>query len=162
MKQAEKLIIISAPSGAGKTTLCQRLLKDFSTGLMLSVSSTTRLPRSNEVNSKDYFFMNRDEFEDLAHKGYFAEWALVHGHYYGTSRDVIDGAFSKGKSVLLDIDVQGAAQLKKAYPKQCLSFFIAPPSIEVLEDRLRGRGTDDEHVIRKRIQNALQDRKSVV
>ncbi len=151
-----KLIVISAPSGAGKTTLCQRLLGDFSE-LALSISVTTRAPRGKEVNGKDYHFITTQEFEKRISAGRFAEWAKVHGNYYGTSKDVIDSSFSAGKFVLLDIDVQGAASLRDAYPKRCYTVFIAPPSLQALEARLRSRKTDSEETIQKRVRNARQE-----
>jgi guanylate kinase len=147
------LIVISAPSGAGKTTLCQRLLQDFSE-LVLSISSTTRAPRGSEKNGKEYLFLSRPEFENQIQASRFAEWALVHGNYYGTSKDVIEKAFHAGKSVLLDIDVQGAESLRQAYPKECYTVFIAPPSLQTLEERLRARKTDSEETIQKRVRNA--------
>lgn len=147
------LIVVSAPSGAGKTTLCHRVLRDFPT-VTLSVSSTTRQPRGQEKDGVEYHFLSKTEFETQIQAGQFAEWAQVHGNYYGTSRKVIDEAFAQGKSVLLDIDVQGAAQLKKAYPKNCYQIFIAPPSLEELELRLRSRGTEAEESIQKRLTNA--------
>jgi guanylate kinase len=147
------LIVISAPSGGGKTTLCQRLLKDFPS-LSLSISSTTRAPRGNERDGIEYFFLSREEFENRIRDHRFAEWAVVHGNYYGTSKEMIDQAFAAQKSVLLDIDVQGAGLLHQAYPNQCHRIFIAPPSIEELEFRLRARGTDSEQTIQKRITNA--------
>ena len=137
-KPAPQLIVISAPSGAGKTTLCQKLLKDFPE-LVLSISSTTRAPRGSEQNGKEYLFLTPEEFKAQIAASRFAEWAQVHGNYYGTSKDVIERAFDSGKSVLLDIDVQGAESLRQAYPDQCHSIFIAPPSLMVLESRLRAR-----------------------
>ncbi|MGK5082109.1 guanylate kinase [Bdellovibrionota bacterium FG-1] len=151
-----KLIVISAPSGAGKTTLCQRLLEDFSE-LVLSISCTTRPPRGAETHGREYFFLSKEEFESQIRAGRFAEWALVHGNYYGTSKDVIEKAFHHEKSVLLDIDVQGSASLRTAYPTQCFTVFIAPPSIEILEARLRARKTDSEQTIQKRIHNAATE-----
>jgi guanylate kinase len=151
-----KLLIISAPSGAGKTTLCQRLLQDFPE-LVLSISSTTRAPRGQEKHGREYFFLTKEDFEKAIQAGRFAEWALVHGNYYGTSKDVIDSAFAQGKSVLLDIDVQGAASLKASYPKESHLIFIAPPDLEILEQRLRSRGTDSEETIRKRLKNAREE-----
>lgn len=148
-----KLIVISAPSGAGKTTLCQRLLQEFSE-LTLSISSTTRPPRGQERHGREYFFLSRDEFERQIQEGRFAEWALVHGNYYGTSKDTIEKAFQAGKSVLLDIDVQGAESLRKAFPKEAFTVFVSPPSLDELERRLRARGTDSEETIQKRIKNA--------
>jgi guanylate kinase len=151
-----KLIILSAPSGGGKTTLCARLLHDFPE-LTLSVSSTTRPPRGQERNGREYHFLSREEFESQIQAGRFAEWALVHGNYYGTSRDVIEQAFASAKAVLLDIDVQGAESLRKAYPAEAYTIFISPPDLETLEERLRARGTDREETIQKRLANARQE-----
>jgi guanylate kinase len=151
-----KLIVVSAPSGAGKTTLCERLLKEFPE-LTLSISSTTRAPRGQERDGKDYYFLSKRVFEEQIRAGRFAEWAEVHGYYYGTSKDTIERTLEQGKSVLLDIDVQGAESLRKSYPKQCLSFFIAPPDLKALEIRLRGRGTDSEETIQKRLRNAIAE-----
>lgn len=151
-----KLIVVSAPSGAGKTTLCRRLLEDFP-GLRLSVSSTTRPPRGTEQQGREYFFLTREEFEDKIRRNGFAEWAQVHGNYYGTSLETLERAWESGKAVLLDIDVQGAASLRKLYGKDCVTVFIAPPSFEELERRLRARGTDAEPVIRKRLENAREE-----
>ena len=148
-----KLIVISAPSGAGKTTLCQRLLADFPV-LELSISTTTRAPRGAEQNGREYWFTTIAEFKKQIEVGRFAEWALVHGNYYGTSKDVLEAAFKKERSVLLDIDVQGAESLRKAYPTECVSIFIAPPSLAVLEERLRARGTDTEEAIARRMRNS--------
>ena len=151
------LVIISAPSGAGKTTLCQRLLASRP-DLLLSISSTTRAPRGTEVDGREYHFLDRSTFERQIQEGVFAEWAKVHDQYYGTSRRTIEEAFSRGRHVLLDIDVQGAASLRDAYgPARTLTVFIAPPSIEVLERRLRARGTDREEVIQKRMHNARRE-----
>jgi guanylate kinase len=147
------LFVISAPSGAGKSTLCQKLLADFP-NLIPSISSTTRAPRGNEQNGREYFFLSHSDFEKKVKEGQFAEWALVHGNYYGTSKDVIQSAFDSNRSVLLDIDVQGAEQLLQSYPTQSVLIFIAPPSLDVLEARLRARGTDSEATIQKRLKNA--------
>lgn len=151
-----RLIIISAPSGAGKTTLCQRALKDFPE-LILSISSTTRMLRKNEENGKDYFFISKEEFQRQIQANYFAEWAMVHDHFYGTSKAVIERAFSQGKSVLLDIDVQGAQALREIYPQQAFLIFIASPDLKELETRLRTRGTDNEEMIQKRLNNAQSE-----
>lgn len=150
------LVVISAPSGAGKTTLCKRLLEDFR-GLRLSISTTTRTPRGQEQHGKDYFFIDRPAFESEIQAGTFAEWALVHGNYYGTSRRTLESFFAAGLSVLLDIDVQGAASLKRAYGDRCATIFVAPPSLEVLEARLRSRGTDPEESIQRRMQNSRSE-----
>lgn len=147
------LIVISAPSGAGKTTLCAKLLTEFP-DLVLSISATTRSPRGTEKHGVEYFFLSRQEFEQEIQENRFAEWALVHGNYYGTSKAVIEKAFQANRSVLLDIDVQGAAKLKQSYPQRSYLVFIAPPSLEELERRLRSRLTDNEASIRKRLENA--------
>jgi guanylate kinase len=151
-----KLFVISAPSGAGKTTLCQRMLQTFPE-LVLSISSTTRRPRGQEQNGKEYFFISAEEFQEKVRKKRFAEWALVHGNYYGTSLDQIDQVFSRGQSIVLDIDVQGADSLKKAYPGRTCLIFIAPPSMQELEFRLRARATDSEETIQKRLTNAREE-----
>lgn len=151
------LLVISAPSGAGRTTLCHKLLQEFSRELVLSISSTTRAPRGQEKDGVEYHFLTHDQFKRGIDQGQFAEWALVHGNYYGTAKKTIEGAFSRGKSVLLDIDVQGADSLKKSYPDCNLRIFIAPPSMEELEKRLRARGTDTEETIQKRMTNAREE-----
>jgi guanylate kinase len=148
-----KLIVVSAPSGAGKTTLCQHLLSEVP-GLILSISSTTRPPRRGEQNGKDYFFISKEEFKKQIEQGKFIEWAEVHGNYYGTSTEVIDEALRSKKSVLLDIDVQGAKTIKKKYGSKALLIFLAPPSLEILEKRLRDRATETEASIVKRMQSA--------
>ncbi len=147
------LVVISAPSGAGKTTLCRRLLEDFRE-LRLSISTTTRAPRGQEQHGREYYFTKREDFEAQIQAGEFAEWALVHGNYYGTSKKVVAESLARGQSVLLDIDVQGTESLKKSFGDRCVTIFIAPPSIEELEQRLRGRGTDSEESIRRRMENA--------
>lgn len=145
-----KLVIIAAPSGTGKTTLCTRLLRDIPE-LMLSVSMTTRAPRGEEKHGEHYFFVTHEEFQARINQNGFAEWAHVHGNFYGTSRDFVEKAFQAGKSLLLDIDVQGADQLKVSYPEDTLRIFLEPPSKEELERRLRTRGTDSEESIQKRL-----------
>jgi guanylate kinase len=152
----ERLIVISAPSGAGKTTLCRKLLKDFK-NLVLSISFTTRAPRGQEKHGTDYFFVSPEEFKKQIEANRLAEWAQVHGNYYGTSKDFIEASFGQGKSVLLDIDVQGAESLSKAYPKETVKVFISPPSLDELENRLRARGTDSEETIQKRLKNAREE-----
>ena len=154
--KAPRLIVVSAPSGAGKTTLCDRLIRDFSQ-LRLSISSTTRAPRGQEKHGVAYFFLTKEEFQKQIREDRFAEWAEVHGNFYGTSKDFIDSMFKQGHSVLLDIDVQGAASLRHSYPDCCSTVFIAPPSLAVLEARLRARGTETEESIRKRLINAQSE-----
>jgi guanylate kinase len=146
------LFILSAPSGAGKTTLRQALLNQIS-DLRYSVSYTTRKPREGEQNGVDYFFIAKDEFEKGIAANRWAEWAEVHGNYYGTSAVLLNRKLAAGKDVLLDIDVQGAGQLVKRYP-DCITIFIMPPSLAVLEERLQSRATESDATIRLRLKNA--------
>jgi guanylate kinase len=150
-----RLFIISAPSGAGKTTLRQAALSRFP-DLSYSVSFTTRLPRAGERNGHDYVFIDSDEFEAGIQDGRWAEWARVHGHYYGTSAQVLEQAQAAGHDVLLDIDVQGAQQICRRFPES-VTIFILPPSLEVLEQRLRARGTDRPEAIDLRLRNAQRE-----
>ncbi len=147
-----RLFVISAPSGAGKTTLC-RALRDHFPDIRYSVSYTTRPPRKGEQDGVDYFFVSTEEFMNRLDNGRWAEWARVHDNYYGTSRDVIDTALGSGKDVLLDIDVQGAARIAEQYPRS-VTIFIMPPSMAVLEQRLTSRGTDTRDAVEKRLANA--------
>ena len=146
------LFIVSAPSGAGKTTISRRALQEIS-GLELSISCTTRAPRSGEVDGRDYHFLSLAEFESMRDRDEFAEWAQVHDSFYGTPRAPVEEALSSGRDMLLDIDVQGARQLKARYV-EAVAVFVLPPSEAELERRLRGRGTDAEDVIRKRLTRA--------
>lgn len=157
LSQKYGLIVVSAPSGAGKSTLCAELLKKHASRLALSISSTSRAPRGSEVNGKEYFFLTKEEFEKNIKDGVFAEWANVHDRYYGTSKQTLENFWNQHKHVLLDIDVQGAESLRKAYPQHSFTVFIAPPSMEVLEQRLRGRGTETEAAIQKRMANARHE-----
>ncbi len=152
-----RLIVIAAPSGAGKTTLCDKLLREFEGELVLSISSTTRPPRGAEKHAREYFFLSAPEFEQAVAAGRFAEWARVHGNYYGTSKDVLEASFQAGKSVLLDIDVQGAHSLAQSFPDRCVRIFIAPPNLEALEARLRARATETEESIARRMRNAREE-----
>ena len=151
-----KRFILSAPSGTGKTTLVKELLGRFP-DLKYSVSHTTRPPRPGEVDGKDYFFITPKEFKEKLEENRWAEWAEVHGNFYGTSADVIDAEISAGVDVLLDIDVQGAEQILARYPQDTVTIFIEPPSIEALRQRLLARGTDSPAVIEKRLQNAVEE-----
>jgi guanylate kinase len=141
------LLIISSPSGAGKTTLTSRLLAEVK-GLTFSISHTTRQPRHNETNSKEYHFVSRSEFERLIEEGAFLEWAEVHGNLYGTSRAEIAGRRGD-RGIVFDIDHQGARQIKCAAP-DAVAVFILPPSMSVLEQRLRGRASEDEETVQRR------------
>jgi guanylate kinase len=149
------LIVISAPSGTGKTTLCHKLLEEFP-DVEFSVSYTTRRPRPGEVNGRDYWFVSREEFMKMVEEGDFLEWAEVYGNLYGTSKSQVLKALNQGKDVLLDIDTQGALQVKKNFPDAVL-IFILPPSLQELERRLRKRGTDDEETIKKRLKIAREE-----
>lgn len=152
------IIVVSAPSGGGKSSLCQRLLNWSPLHLVYSVSCTTRPPRGGEQHGRDYFFLSREEFEQRIQAGDFLEYAQYNGNYYGTPRSFVEEQVAAGKDVLLDIEVQGAAQVAKcvrsgnfAYPESLVMLFLMPPSIELLETRLRRRGTDSEETIRKRL-----------
>ncbi len=147
-----KLFVVSAPSGAGKTTLVRQVLKQFKT-LSYSVSHTTRAPRGNETDGLDYFFISVVEFKEKIARGLWLEWAKVHDNYYGTSRAFVEGTLQKGQNLLLDIDVQGAEQVM-ASGLNPVSIFIMPPSFEALSERLKNRGTDSLPVIEKRLENA--------
>jgi len=150
------LLIISSPSGAGKTTLCNRLRKEFP-DLSFSVSHTTREPRENEQNGREYHFVDVGEFRRLARDGAFAEWAEVHGNLYGTSlREISRARDADASGVLFDIDFQGARQIRAKVP-EAVAVFVLPPSLEELERRLRGRGTDDEPTVQKRLAKAQKE-----
>ena len=148
-----KLFILSAPSGAGKTTLLKRVMADLP-ALAFSVSHTTRLPRAGEEDGVDYHFVSRDRFAAMREQGLFLEWAEVHGNLYGTSRPAVLAQLAEGVDVVLDIDVQGAAILRRSALIPAASLFITPPSLRELERRLRGRGTDSEETILLRLKNA--------
>jgi guanylate kinase len=150
-----RIFIISAPSGAGKTTLCRRLLERLPS-LQYSVSTTTRRPRPGEVQGRDYYFTDAATFRAGIQANRWAEWAEVHGNYYGTAAAFIDRERAAGHDILLDIDVQGAAQLRARYP-EAVSIFIMPPSLAVLQQRLEQRGADAPEVIAKRMANARQE-----
>ena len=149
------LFIISAPSGAGKTTLCRRVHEQYP-DMHYSVSYTSRNPRKSEQEGIDYHFIDRNEFENLINRGRWAEWALVYGNYYGTSADFLDAGLRAGKDVLLDLDVQGTRQLLERYA-ECVAIFIRPPSIEALRQRLEKRGTDSAETIAVRLDHAEKE-----
>jgi guanylate kinase len=156
------MIVVSAPSGTGKSTLCDRLVAEFPK-VVYSISCTTRRPRGEEKDGEHYYFLSKREFKARVKNGEFLEHAKVHGNLYGTLGDTILFAMEEGHHVLLDIDVQGARQIRDSlalydprHPvrRGFIDVFIEPPSLEELERRLRGRATDDERVIRKRLENA--------
>jgi guanylate kinase len=156
-----KLFILSAPSGAGKTTLLKRVMADLQ-GLAFSVSHTTRRPRAGEQDGIDYHFVSREQFEGMREQGIFLEWAEVHGNLYGTSRPAVLAQLETGLDVILDIDVQGAAILRRSAAIPAASLFISPPSLQELERRLRGRGTDSEETILLRLKNARMEMQAAV
>jgi guanylate kinase len=146
-------VVLSAPSGAGKTTIARALVRgedDFA----FSVSATTREPRPRETQGRDYWFVSEAEFRSMASRGELAEWAEVHGELYGTPREGLIRAAEAGRHVILDIDVQGARQIREAVP-EALLLFILPPSVEELFRRLKGRGTESEETLRRRLTTAL-------
>jgi guanylate kinase len=149
------VFIISAPSGSGKSTLVHRLLEAVP-GLTFSISYTTRPPRPTEANGVDYNFISKQEFEERLARSEFLEYALVFGNYYGTNRCNLEAAEREGKDLVLDIDVQGARQLKVAIP-EAISIFVLPPSRQVLEQRLRARSQDSEEVIQRRLRGAAEE-----
>ncbi len=159
------LIVVSAPSGAGKSTLCDRVLADDS-DIVYSVSCTTRDPRGSEQDGVDYNFLTPEVFDDRVVAGDFLEYATVHGNSYGTLKETVRSAMAVGKSVMMDIDVQGACQVRdalKGLPADdammvgFVDIFIEPPSMEELRERLEGRGEDEAHVIEQRLTNAAQE-----
>ncbi len=154
---AEKglLAVISAPSGGGKGTILKELFARDE-NLRLSVSATTRAPRPGEEHGKQYYFLSRKEFEELIAQGKMLEHAEYVGNYYGTPRDPVEEWLSQGRDVVLEIEVQGGAQVKKLMP-ECVSIFILPPSMKVLGERLRGRGTEAEETVQKRLATARQE-----
>jgi len=153
-KQA-RLFIISAPSGGGKTTLSKALLNRFN-DILYSVSYTTRPPRKGERNGVDYYFTQKKDFEKRIESGHWAEWAEVHGNYYGTSAGFIDRALASGCDILLDIDVQGTLQILENYPDS-VTIFIMPPSLETLRKRLEMRRTETRGTIKRRLLTAEKE-----
>jgi guanylate kinase len=151
-KRRGVIFILSAPSGAGKTTLYNGLRQIFPE-IKLSVSCTTRARRRGEVSGRDYRFLSVQQFDDFKQRGEFAEWAQVHDYFYGTPKRPLDRAINSGRDILLDVDVQGARSIKKAYPA-AVSVFVLPPSISELRRRLARRGTDDKEIVRRRLANA--------
>jgi guanylate kinase len=149
------LFVVSAPSGGGKTTLCRRLLAEFPQ-IHLSISTTTRAPRGSERNGVEYNFVDRPTFEAMIERGAFVEWAEVHGNLYGTSREVILEATHHGRDVLFDIDYQGGRSLKSQFP-DAVMILVVPPSMEVLEARLRARATDTAEVVARRLAKAKEE-----
>ena len=150
-----KLFVITAPSGAGKSSLIQAVLKE-DPSLKLSISYTTRSPRPGEQDGREYHFVDDAEFLAMRSRGEFLESAEVHGYRYGTAKQVIRNALSRGHDLLLEIDWQGARQVRELHP-DCVGIFIVPPSVDELERRLRARGQDTESVIQRRLANAREE-----
>ncbi len=151
-----QLFILSAPSGAGKTTILKKVMEQV-THLAFSVSHTTRLPRNGEENGVDYHFVSVDDFLLMQGQDLFLEWAEVHGNYYGTSRPSVLEQLKLGQDIILDIDIQGAAIIARDKSVQAVTVFVAPPSLAELENRLRGRGTDSNETIELRLKNVAKE-----
>jgi guanylate kinase len=152
------LLVVSSPSGAGKTTLCHRLIDEFPE-IVFSVSYTTRPIRRGEEEGVDYHFVDEPTFERMVDSGEFAEWAEVHGNRYGTTVQAVRQALEGGRHVLFDIDYQGGRQLKAKFENEAVLVFVLPPSLEELESRLRKRATDEEDVIERRLLKAHEELK---
>lgn len=153
-KKNAKLIVISGPSGVGKQTVAQELLK-LIPELKVSISATTRQPRNGEKNGEDYFFLSREEFERKIKENFFIEYAEVHGNLYGTPINNINDILNKGGKLLLVIDIQGGKSVKEAFPNETILFFIKPPNFSDLEERLRKRGSEANEEIKKRMDTAV-------
>lgn len=157
MNRKNKLIIISGPSGVGKTTICNEIIarrKD----IIFSISATTRKKRKGEVNGREYFFLSDSKFKEWIKQKKFAEYAIVHGNYYGTPKEFLEQNLKKGFNVLLDIDVQGAKQLMSVY-SDAIYIFVLPPKFDELKKRLEKRNTDDKQEIDKRLKTARKELK---
>jgi guanylate kinase len=154
MKKAT-LVVLSSPSGGGKTTICRKILKKHK-DYLYSISATTRKKRKNEKEGKDYFFLSENRFNQIKKKRGFVEWAKVHDEYYGTLKKFVDQAEKEGKVALFVLDVQGGMAIKKKYPESVL-IFLLPPSLGELKSRLIGRGTDNVDDVEKRLETALKE-----
>jgi guanylate kinase len=155
MNRQRLMVVVSAPSGAGKTSLCREAARRLP-DLIHSVSYTTRAPRPDEQDGRDYYFVNEPTFRRMIAAGEFAEWAHVHGHLYGTSRPLLEKQFAEGLDVILDIDTQGAVKLRQDY-QTGVFVFVVPPTLDLLETRLRQRRTDSEEEIRRRLAMAREE-----
>ncbi len=150
------LVIVSSPSGAGKTTLTRRLLQEFP-NLTFSVSYTTRAMRTGEVDGRDYHFVGAATFDQMVERGEFAEHFYVHGNHYGTAKAPVEAALSAGRDMIFDVDWQGGAALSAQWHNDCLKIFILPPDLKILAQRLRSRATDSDEVIERRLRKALEE-----
>ncbi|MDI6602331.1 MAG: guanylate kinase [Thermoanaerobacteraceae bacterium] len=153
------LIVISGPSGAGKGTVCKEVLRN-APSLCLSVSTTTRKPRSGEIEGVNYYFIGRPKFEEMIKEDQFLEWAEVYGNYYGTPKAFVENRLKEGKDVILEIDIQGAMKAREKFPDGVF-IFIVPPSMDELEKRIKGRATETEEEIRLRFSKAFSELKYI-
>lgn len=159
-KRSGQIIVVSAPSGAGKTSLCREMVQTV-TGLEYSISYTTRPPRPTELNGRDYFFVSDAEFRGMIDRAEFAEWASVYGHLYGTSESFLRRKMEQGVDVILDVDPQGALQLKRRFPFGVF-VYVLPPSLDELRSRLRSRRSDSSDVMRDRLERAREEMRQFV
>ena len=159
MKHKGLLIVISGFSGAGKGTLMKKLIENYDQ-YALSISMTTRMPREGEVDGREYFFSTREQFEDKIKQGGLIEYAQYCGNYYGTPKDYVEKQLEEGKDVILEIEIQGAMKVKEKFPDTVL-LFVMPPSVEVLQQRLVGRGTEKEEIILERLQRAEEEAEGI-
>lgn len=152
-QKKKQLVVLSSPSGGGKSTVARHFLKSFPQ-MSFSVSATTRLPRPGEIDGMHYFFLSKDEFEQKIKNNELAEYEEIFGNYYGTLKSEINKCLTAGRVLLFDVDVKGAVSLRNAYPEDCLLIFISPPSLEILEQRLRNRKTESEEQLSRRLARA--------
>jgi len=158
VKKEGKLIVFSAPSGSGKTTIVHHLLKKYELNLDFSISATSRPKRGDEINGKDYYFLSLKEFQKHVENGDFIEWEEVYeNNYYGTLKKEVERIWEQGKNVIFDIDVVGGLSIKNKFPKQTLAIFVKSPSIDEMERRLRNRNTDCEEKIKERVKKAEKE-----
>ncbi len=153
----KKVIVISGPSGVGKTTMYKKILEQYRDDIAFSVSATTRQKRDGEVDGKDYHFLSMEKFESLLSEDAFIEWEQVHNNYYGTLKSEVTRIWNEGKHCLLDIDVKGGLNIQRSFKERAYLIFVSPPSIEDLETRLRSRKANDEESLRRRLDNAIQE-----
>ncbi len=149
------LLVVSAPSGAGKTTICRKFLKQNNM-VKYAISTTTRAPREGEQDGEDYYFTSKENFQKMISEEAFLEYAQVYNQFYGTSKDAVNNLLNNGYNVLIDVDTQGAASIRKLIPES-IHIFILPPSLKILEQRLRNRGKDSDEVIRLRLSEAKKE-----
>lgn len=156
------LFVLVGPTGCGKSTFCERLVRDYPETLQYATSATTRPPRANEVAGKSYHFMSRDEFLDRRSKGEFFETEETHGNLYGTLRATLENGINAGKDLLFQIDIRGALNFKKHFPNNTVTLFIIPPSFDALKERLKGRGTVDPAELQRRFGTAREEYQSLL